>query len=101
MAYVIIDATVARLERGGGRLQEKTKEKIEGQSVSYEDSNRIHRDIHQFIIILSLYALSNKKYSRGILSETCDFGVAVKMLNNSLFYKNHAKSHIYMRKEGH
>ena len=60
MAYVIIDATVARLERGGGRLQEKTKEKIEGQSVSYEDSNRIHRDIHQFIIILSLYALSNK-----------------------------------------
>ena len=45
MAYLIIGATVSRLERGGGRLAEKTKEKLEGQSVSFEDSNRMHREV--------------------------------------------------------
>ena len=34
---------------------------------------------HQFIIILPLYALNNK--DTGVLGETCDFGVAVKVLN--------------------
>ena len=38
---------VAKTERGGGRLQEKTKEKIKGQSVLYEESNRTHREVQR------------------------------------------------------
>ena len=46
---------------------------------------------HQFIIILPLYALNNKKYSGGVLNETCDFDGAVSV--NSCNYERKNSLH--------
>ena len=47
VAYVIIGANGRETRTWWGRLQERTKEKIEGQSVSYEESNRMLREVER------------------------------------------------------
>ena len=47
VAYVIIGENGRETRTWWGRLQVKTKEKIEGQSVSYEESNRMLREVQR------------------------------------------------------